>query len=983
MAEREGPKTSQPNHGEVPPHYLAVLPVITSAAFIQDKEGRYLGCNKAFELFLSLPKDAIIGKSVGDIYPATLADRCRAEDREVLGRGEPCRFPLSFKGMDGRPVDGEITKIPLQNCRGEVVGILGVFSDVSQSKLFKEALVRYELLLRHSADFIWIIDPQTGRIVEVNEAACAAYGYTRKEFQNLSIHDLQVDDRQNIDRQLAEARQKGVLIETIHRRKDGTTFPVQVNSTGASVGGREVLVSIVRDMTEVVRTREALAKKNEYLAMLHQTALALINRLDVDELFEQITARAATLAGSDNAFIFVLDDDGRAFTIKAGTGICASYLGEKFPTGVGVSARVLAAGEAVLINNYKEWTQRPADARLGPVEAIIAVPLLADGKVVGLIGVIATDPQTKFSEDHLAHVKDFANLASLALANARLYAAAQAEIGERRRAEEALRQAEAMTRSFMDSGRFGMTTISSDMRILVANKYLRDRYPHVDYASSPLCYQTYYRPDAQAPCPFCPVTETFKDGQVHEAIYSPLTPEGVRKIRLLASPIKDDKGNTVAAVELTEDITARVRAEEEIRKLSQAVDQSPSLVIITDTDGCITYVNAKFTEMTGYTLHEIGGMTPRVLKSGLQDGAYYRKLWETVKVGREWKGEICNRKKNGELFWVLSSISPVRNLEGKVAYYLAIQQDVTEQKNFEATLQRQNLEIQRTLTKLQQTQTQLVQQEKMAGIGQLAAGVAHEINNPLGFVLSNFETLRKYMGRLAEMINAYRQLHRLAKQETSAGLKAVGEELDELEKKNKLDYIMGDLEPIFAETGEGINRVENIIKALRLFSRVDQQDSFEEYDLNASLKTTLIVARNEVKYIAEVEEDLGDIPTIKAMGGKINQVLLNIVLNAAQAIKTWHSGSGGLIKIRSYADSENVYCAIADNGPGIPDEVRPNIFNPFFTTKPVGEGIGLGLSISYEIIVSKHHGDILVDSKPGLGATFTIKLPIKQPQAGE
>lgn len=848
--------SSQKTSGAVPPQLLSLLTVISSAAFIQDRQGRYLDCNKAFALFLSRPRSEIIGKSAADIYLRALADRCLAEDREVIESQEPRRFPVAYKGMNGRQIETEIIKIPLKDSLGDITGILGVFTDVSQSKLYNETLLRYEMLLRHSGDFIWISDPRTGRILEVNEAALSAYGYSRQEFQSLSIHDLRVDDHRVVDRQIAEALHKGLLFETVHRRKDGTTFPVQVNASGAIIDGREIVISIVRDMTGTVRAREDLRKQNEFLSMLHKTALSLINRLDVDELFEEIIARTSSLVDTDNAFIFVLDDDGRHFTIKVGTGLCARYLGAKFAVDVGLCREVIATGEPFLNNNYKLWPQRPDDTRMGFIDAILAVPLLDAGKVVGLISFIATDTDTKFSEEDVAIVREFANLASLALANARLYTAAKAEIRERRRAEE------------------------------------------------------------------------------------------------------------------------------EIGKLSQAVDQSPGMVIITDTEGYITYVNAKFTEVYGYSLHDVSGMTPRVLKSGFQGGPFYQNLWETIKVGREWKGELCNRRKNGELIWVLTAISPVRNLDGHVACYLAVQQDVTEQKAIEATLQRQNLEIQTALTQLRQTQTQLIQHEKMAGIGQLAAGVAHEINNPLGFVLSNFETMKKYMGRLAEMIDAYRDLHRLVKQEMPAGLAAAGERIDDLEAKYKLDYIIADLGPIFSETGEGISRMANIVKALRLFSRVDQQDSFEEYDLNAGLKSTLTVARNEIKYIADVEEDLGDIPAIQAVGGKINQVLLNIVLNAAQAIKSWHTGPVGLIKIRSRADGQFIYCDIEDNGPGIPDNIRRDIFNPFFTTKPVGEGTGLGLSISYEIVVSKHHGEIIVDSKPQSGTTFTIKLPIKQPRVG-
>jgi PAS domain S-box-containing protein len=843
-----------PQPEELPPHYFELFETIQSAAFIKDSRGRYAACNRAFEAFIRLPKDAIIGKTAAEIYPRIVAERVIAEDRQITETRKRGQFPVIYKSIDGQFLDAQVTKIPLPDSHGEVSGILGVFDNGSQNKLINEILVRYELLLRHSGDFIWILDPRTGRILEVNEASCKAYGYTRKEFQKLTLYDLRLDDPGTVDSQLAEAFKKGVLFETVHRRKDGTAFHVQINASSAVVGGREILISIIRDISEIVAAREALRQQNDRLALLHQTALALINRLDVDELFEQIVERASALTGFEHSFIFVLDNDGRSFSLKVGRGYCIKHLGGKFAADAGLCAKVVATRAPVLVNDYKAWEGHHDDPRLEKVQGVMAAPLLAAGRVVGLIGFVALDRQTNFTAADLAITAEFANLASLVLNNAKLYAAARTEIQERRRAEE------------------------------------------------------------------------------------------------------------------------------EIRKLSQAVDQSPSLVIITDTDSRITYVNAKFTHVYGYTLDEIRGMTPQVLKSGLQDDDFYRGLWDTVRADREWKGELCNRKKNGELIWVLASVSAVRNLEGNIAYLLAVQQDITEQKNLEATLQRQNLEIQNTLATLRQTQARLIQNEKMAGIGQLAAGVAHEINNPLGFVLSNFGTMQKYMVRLVDIIKAYRGLHDLVGREQRTEILEACQAIDDLEKKYRLDYIINDLDPIFSETGEGIGRVEKIIKALRLFSRADLQDSYHDYDLNAGIGNTLTVARNELKYVADVEEDLGDIPIIQAVGGKINQVLLNLLLNAAQAVKKSHSGRDGRIKISSRADDRYVYCVIEDNGPGIPDEIRQDIFNPFFTTKPVGEGTGLGLSISYDIIINKHHGDILLDSKPNEGASFTIKLPIRQPE---
>lgn len=293
-------------------------------------------------------------------------------------------------------------------------------------------------------------------------------------------------------------------------------------------------------------------------------------------------------------------------------------------------------------------------------------------------------------------------------------------------------------------------------------------------------------------------------------------------------------------------------------------------------------------------------------------------------------------------------------------------------------LTRKNGELELAYNDLRNAQSQVIHQEKMASIGQLAAGVAHEINNPLGFVMSNFESLRKYTTRMVEVLIPLRQFRDESTRLDEKARAARAVALSELEKNQKIDYIIGDVESIFSETLDGLRRVGDIVKALRLFSRVDQQGEREDYDLNEGVHNTLIVARNEIKYIAEVRENLSVVPLISAVGGQINQVLLNLMLNAAYAIKEKVIDGLGVIEVATYFDDNSVYCSVSDNGKGIPEHIKKDIFNPFFTTKPVGEGTGLGLSISYDIIVNKHHGEISLDSVEGLGTKFLIRLPINK-----
>ncbi len=264
---------------------------------------------------------------------------------------------------------------------------------------------------------------------------------------------------------------------------------------------------------------------------------------------------------------------------------------------------------------------------------------------------------------------------------------------------------------------------------------------------------------------------------------------------------------------------------------------------------------------------------------------------------------------------------------------------------------------------LKATQSQVLQQEKMASVGQLAAGVAHEINNPMGFITSNLSTLKRYQDRL---ISYLEQLETWLQGEGSPDIL---EQQQKLKKKQKIAYILEDIFDLIEESNEGAVRVREIVQNLKSFSRVDQTE-FTPADINKCLESTLAIAMNEIKYKATVEKDFGELPLLPCYPQQLNQVFLNILVNAAQAIE-----GKGEIKIKTWTENKNVVITISDNGPGIPEEIREKIFEPFFTTKDVGEGTGLGMSISYDII-KEHRGQIKVASKAGQGTTFTIELPL-------
>ena len=277
-----------------------------------------------------------------------------------------------------------------------------------------------------------------------------------------------------------------------------------------------------------------------------------------------------------------------------------------------------------------------------------------------------------------------------------------------------------------------------------------------------------------------------------------------------------------------------------------------------------------------------------------------------------------------------------------------------------------NVELERANAELAQTQEKLLQSDKLASIGHLAAGVAHEINNPIGYVHSNLGALKEYTEALAMMIEAYERA--LAAPDPASErdtLQALRERLD-------LAFVLQDLPQLLRESREGIERVCKIVQDLKDFSRAGRDETWTSIDLNQNLETTLGIVWNELKYKAEVIRKFGVLPPVECLPSAINQVFMNLLLNAAQAI-----AERGVIEIVTEADANEARVRICDSGPGVPDELRAKIFEPFFTTKPVGKGTGLGLSISHGI-VARHGGRIEIENRPEGGACFTVALPLKR-----
>lgn len=399
------------------------------------------------------------------------------------------------------------------------------------------------------------------------------------------------------------------------------------------------------------------------------------------------------------------------------------------------------------------------------------------------------------------------------------------------------------------------------------------------------------------------------------------------------SLFKDELGNPIGMIATHRDITKLKKSEEEIRKLSSAVEQSIDGIAIGDLDSKLTYVNVAFAEMHGYSTDEMIGMKVEQLHENAQMKVF-KKGMDEVKTKGSWGGEIERLKKDGATFPSYMSITLLKNKYGNLTAFLAITRDITKRKQMEEELKRYNEHL---ADEVKKRTNDLIQSEKMASLGQIVAGVAHEINNPLGFVNSNTEIIKEYIQMLKNIC-----------------------------KGKKAREIFKDINKLLHTNLKGMYRIAKTTKSLERFA-IPYRGEKVPADINQGLKNTLLILSNQFKHRIKVTENYGNIPKIVCSIGQLNQAFTNIILNASEAMNK------GNIWIKTSKVKNIILIEMTDDGIGIAEDLIHKIFDPFFSTK---EGYkGLGLSLSYRIIQA-HKGDIRIGSEVGVGTKVTISLPM-------
>jgi PAS domain S-box-containing protein len=570
----------------------------------------------------------------------------------------------------------------------------------------------------------------------------------------------------------------------------------------------------------------------------------------------------------------------------------------------------------------------------------------------------------------------------------------------------------------------GVNIVRPDYTIKYQNKFLSDRFGDL---IGNKCYQGFM--DSQNPCEGCPMKSTIENNSTESVEQKG---KDGRYYELFFAPLKNPDGR-VDALEVVRDITEKKKVQEKITFLAGIVDHASESVIATDQNGKIIYANPATEKIYEYAKEELVGKELEIINAELYRERIQKEIYEAALCGEVWQGELLNRRKDGKVFYTSTFVSKMVDKNGDFIALVWFQRDVTQRKRYQEEMIRiekekaetlrilhenesainkslnkarrelleKNLELEKrtfelekekkrlkeAYVKLNQMQSQLLQSEKLASLGQLAAGVAHELNNPISFVNSNLGTLSEYVKEIKKLLEKYEKMERIIKVENPAFRQAQGgelsrtteggedkskeklsQEIDELKEQIDLDFVLGDFDKIISESQEGTQRVKSIVQNLRDFSHVDKGE-FKFADINQGIESTLNIVWNELKYKAEVIKEYGDIPQIECLPQQLNQVFMNLLLNAAQAITTH-----GEIRIRTYQATNNVVVEISDTGIGIPKDNLPRIFEPFFTTKEVGKGTGLGLSVAYGI-VQKHNGKIEVESEVNKRTTFRVILP--------
>ena len=917
-----------------------VLDTIPTRVFWKDRDLIYQGCNRqlANDAGLASPEE-ITGKDDFAMVWSDRAELYRADDRSVIETGIP---KLDYEEQETTPDGGmkwvRTNKIPFLDAQGTVNGILGTFEDITERKRMEETLrdsrEYLNAIINCIGDPVFVNDQQH-RYVLVNKAFAELLGRPRDGIIGKTNHDFfqkeQVDVFWKFDDEVFETGLETMKEEFINNAHGQVLTVLTKKTLFTDRSDNKYIVGVIHDITDRKWTEATLRESEIRYRTLFQASSDGILIADFEtKAFKYANPAACRLLGYSVTELTTMD-------------IAAIHPKTDLP-------RVMAEFEAQARGDKTLAADLPCLRKDGTTvyADVIASAMTIDGRVCNV----------GFFRD----------------------------ITERKRTEEALTKSEMRFHTLYESSSDAVMLLDEN-GFFDCNASTLRLFGCIDKATFCSKHPADCSPTRQ-PCGTDSMdlakqrilTAMETGTNRFEWIHKRLDTGKEFPCEVLLSRMSLD-GHTVLQATVR-DITERRRTEEALlqgEKRFRLVAQSANDAFITsDNTGSILFWNVMAEKIFGYKAEEMLGRDVSVIISPWfrdEFTNFIRMSIHTMKkaitseitpIGRT--AQMMGLRKDGSEFPVEISSSIWESDEKYLC--TSIIRDISERTRLEDSLRREaeelrkaRMEREKAFLELQTTHAHVLQQEKMASIGQLAAGVAHEINNPMGFISSNLGTLRKYLDKRSEYMAVLEQLVEQVQDQAALA------EIKEKRKELKIDFIAEDIRDLINESLEGADRVKKIVQDLKSFSRIDQSE-YKYANINECMETTINIVWNELKYKATINKDYGDIPLTKCYPQQINQVFMNLLVNAAQAIE-----KQGVITIRTWKGDSFILASISDTGCGMEPAIVNRIFEPFFTTKEVGKGTGLGLSITYDI-VKKHGGEIDVQTAPGEGTTFTVRIPI-------
>lgn len=915
-----------------------IIDAIPSPIFYKNASLVYEGCNRAFENYLGLKREDIIGKTVYDLAPRELAEKYDIMDRQLLESLGTQNYEAQVEFSDGSIHDVIFNKAVYSDSEGEIAGMIGVMLDITDRKRSEEQ-VRYRFKMESALSHIsrlFLTEDRTdmkGILAIIDNTFKTDFNYIYRlssESNEFKLDESFSRDYPELLRTLPGRIDKGATASNLSDLRESGAIQLDSRNPQQYIELCEELKLAKRESATLL-VLPIISSEGEMIGFTGIEAISGSRKWLYDELqvLRLIVEKTSIYWDKQNTLKYLKESEEhfREAFEQAAVGIAHVDLRGMITKVNQRFCEIVGYSKDELYNlSFKNITH-PDD--IG--QDLENIELLLENKIC------------KYSMEKRYIKKDgsevWVNLTTTLLrdkhGNPSQFLGAVEDITKRKLAEDALEKSVAMIRATLESTSDGIMVTGLDGRIINYNQRFVNMW-HLQNSSlclekdccildtlrthmiHPEKFDRYYYEPAHVDAHNKNIELEISDGRVFELNCLPLVASG-----------KSD-GIVWSFHDVTHQKEAESVLERVINQYTTMIDSVPAVLFAKDKDLRYSVVNREFCAKANKDKESIIGKTAVDI--------YTKELAEHLSkldhdVLTQNKAMINREEKlieDGETRWISMTKVPLQGSNGETVGLVGMYQDITEQRR---------------------SRDQLMQSDKLAAIGTLAAGVAHEINNPMGYISSNLNTMDRYAGILRQFIED--------------NCEADKDDLEEIVE------IIDDLKSAIGESIDGATRVKDIVADLKSFSRVDKaEETFS--DINEGIKSTLNIVWNELKYHCKVETDFGDLPDIKCMPNQLNQVFLNLLINAGQAIKH----KNGLIRICTYFDKNNIYISIKDNGEGISEKNLKKIFEPFYTTKEVGKGTGLGLSLVFDII-KKHNGDITVESEVSEGTEFVISLPLE------